>query len=379
MGKGKRSAEAIWNEKQQRWIIKVQKNGVRKSFASSTKGRKGKHEAENKADTWLEKGTVDMRFPAAWEAFLADKREHTGTSNSRQIEFYGRKYILPTIGSLKLSMLSPALWQKCIDVPYKQGLSRRTCTNVRATINTFVKFCRRNRWDIEQLEDGDLIVKKDAPVGVRQILQPQDIATLFTEDTYCGTGHYPRPAHYIHAWRFLTVTGLRRGELCGLRHEDIEGDIVHIQRSINEQLEETRGKNDNANRWFILPGLAKNILADQAAMQKRLGIISPWVFPDENGDRTDPRRLYGKWRTYKTQHGIQSTLHELRHTFVSVVKNELPLPQLKAIVGHSDSMDTFGVYGHEVDGELKETAQVVDRVFSRILKVTTGTNAGTDE
>lgn len=373
----KRNSEAIWNEKQARWICKVQKSGVRKSFASSIKGRKGKHDAENKADAWLEKGTVEMRFPVAWDAFLADKREHTGTANCMQLEHYGNKYIKPTIGAAKLSAITPALWQKCIDIPYRQGLSRRTCTNVRATINTFVRFCRRNRWEIEQLEDGDLIVKKDAPVGVRQILQPQDIATLFSEDTYCGTGHYPRRAHYIHAWRFLAVTGLRRGELCGLRHEDIDGDIVHIQRSINEQYEETRGKNDNANRWFVLPEVAKKILADQLSMQKQLGIISPWVFPDELGQRTDPRRMYGMWRTYKTQHGIKSTLHELRHTFVSAVKNDLSLPQLKAIVGHSDTMDTFGVYGHEMDGELRDTAQVVDQVFSRILKSATGTNAGT--
>lgn len=112
-------------------------------------------------------------------------------------------------------------------------------------------------------------------------------------------------------------------------------------------------------------------------MQKQLGIISPWVFPDELGQRTDPRRMYGMWRTYKTQHGIKSTLHELRHTFVSAVKNDLSLPQLKAIVGHSDTMDTFGVYGHEMDGELRDTAQVVDQLFSRIPKSTTGTNAGT--
>ena len=37
-------------EKQQRWQIKVQKNGVRKGFTSSTPGRRGKHEAEYNED-----------------------------------------------------------------------------------------------------------------------------------------------------------------------------------------------------------------------------------------------------------------------------------------------------------------------------------------
>lgn len=373
----KRNAEAIWIESQSRWLIKVQKDGVRRSFTSSIKGRKGKHAAENKADEWLEKGTTDMRFNAAWELFLDYKREHTGTANSRQIELYGRRYLLPTVGPMRLSSITPVVWQKCIDIPYKNGLSRRTCTNVRATIHSFVKYCRLNRWEIESLEDGDLIVKKDAPVGVRQILQPQDIATLFSEDTYFGRNHVVTHAHYIHAWRFMAITGLRRGELCGLRHEDINGDIVHIQRSINEQREETRGKNENANRWFVLPELAKSVMADQAQMLKKLGIVSPWVFPDEYGERTDPKHIYELWRTYKGQHSIKSSLHELRHTFISAVKNELPLPQLKAIVGHSETMDTIGVYGHEMEGELSETARIIDSVFAKILK--TGTNAGTSK
>ncbi len=61
----KRVSEAVWIESKSYWQIKVQRVGVRKAFASSLKGRKGKHEAENKADEWLAKGTEDIRFPAA--------------------------------------------------------------------------------------------------------------------------------------------------------------------------------------------------------------------------------------------------------------------------------------------------------------------------
>ena len=41
-----RRAEAIWIESKEYWEIKVQKDGVRKSFRSSVAGRKGKHEAD---------------------------------------------------------------------------------------------------------------------------------------------------------------------------------------------------------------------------------------------------------------------------------------------------------------------------------------------
>ena len=62
------------------------------------------------------------------------------------------------------------------------------------------------------------------------------------------------------------------------------------------------------------------------------------------------------------------SLYELRHTFVSIAK-VLPEGQLTTIVGHSKSMDTFGVYGHELNGEREKSAAILDDEFSRILSL----------
>lgn len=80
----------------------------------------------------------------------------------------------------------------------------------------------------------------------------------------------------------------------------------------------------------------------------------------------DANAMYKQWQHYRDQHGIKSTLHELRHTTVSLVKTELPEDLLKQMIGHSDSMDT-GRYKHEVEGDLEKTAKIVEGVFSKIL------------
>ena len=57
----KRKNEAIWIEKRRYWQIKVTNEaGVRKTFCSSVglSTRKGKLQAERKADEWLENGLV---------------------------------------------------------------------------------------------------------------------------------------------------------------------------------------------------------------------------------------------------------------------------------------------------------------------------------
>ena len=76
-----RTNEAAWNELQGRWCIRVQSDGVRKAFYSSKPGKKGKIEAERKADEWLERGEIkEMRFGVAYDQNI--RRRGTGPAHA---------------------------------------------------------------------------------------------------------------------------------------------------------------------------------------------------------------------------------------------------------------------------------------------------------
>lgn len=49
------------------------------------------------------------------------------------------------------------------------------------------------------------------------------------------------------------------------------------------------------------------------------------------------------------------------------MKNEIPTETLKLWVGHASSMDTFGVYGHELSGEKKESSKVVNLTMKNYI------------
>lgn len=363
-----RRAEAAWIESKAYWEIKVQKDGVRKSFRSALTGRKGKHEAEAKADHWLKNGTKEMRFSAAWEAFLKWQKEHNGSSNYIKLEQYGRLYIIPHVGNKRLSAIRPTDWQPCIDAAVKKGLSRRTCENIRGAITSFLRHARRERWEYIRIEDGDISISKDAkPKKKKRVLQPDAVRMLFT-DPYII--HYRKPvqAHWVHAWRLYVVSGMRRGELCGLRKEDITDNVISIKRNINTEKEITHGKNDNARRSFAITRSMKSVLDDQLAYLESIGIESPWVFPDQQGEQPDPNKVYDQWRTYCRQHDIECSIHELRHTFISMNKSDMPLELLKMVVGHSEDMDTIGVYGHEYSGDKERAAAIMENTLAKVLE-----------
>lgn len=365
-----RKNEAAWKDSRQMWQINVQKDGERKSFYSSKPGKKGKIEAEKKADKWLSNSTTkdNLKFGKVWEEWLDKQVKVNGEKNPtyQKNESIGRNYILPVLKFMRLSSITQQDWQNVIDTAFSErNLSKKTLKNIRGSMTTFWRYCHKCRYTLERPEDID--IPNDAAVGERKSLQPTDLITLMEKDYILRYGRQ-YPCHFIHFWRFQVFSGLRPGEVIGLQSGDISGNVLSIHRSVNVYNSVTRGKNKNARRTVILTDYALQELEAQRIMLKKLGIISPWIFPDEDGEHADEKAVYRRWRTYKKQHNItHASLYELRHTFVSV-NAEVPKQLLKQYVGHSESMDTFGVYGHEVDGQKERTAALVQESFDKVLK-----------
>lgn len=348
----KRTNTAVWLEKYNRWQIKVQKDGERRTFTSSIPGRNGQREANRKADAWLEDGIQKrMRCGVLLDYFLENIKERTSSSNYRNEESRVRLYIKPVINNMWVDSLNDAVLQSIIDSQAKH-LSKKSLQTLRATTVAFVKFCRKNKWT-SYIPD-DITIPKAAPIGKHNIIQPKDLKILFSVDTTLSNGARVKEK-FINAYRFQVLTGLRPGEIMGLMWSDIVDGYVCLQRSINISNEVTRGKNENAIRSFKLTDSAKEILS----LQPKTSIYI-FSIPYEKVYREHLKR-------YCIANGIPPvTPYELRHTFVSMAQ-QLPEGLVKSIVGHSKNMDTFGVYGHAVAGYEDIAADKLQSVIDKIL------------
>lgn len=278
---GKRTNTASWLPNQQRWQIKVQKDGVRRTFTSTKPGRTGQREANAKADAWLDEGIVSTtrRCADVWAEFTISVNATAGSSYIDQVEKFGRNYILPVIGPRRIGDLSTGMLQDVLNRSYKEGclnpdskrrscgnLSRKTLQGIRGVEVAFVKWCRQHKYTTLRPEDEGLAVPKGARNKGKKILQPDALRILLSTDTRVVRGKVV-PDENIHAYRFAVMTGLRPGELLGLRVGDVEGNRLHLRRAINRQNEETTGKNENAIRTVVLHPLAVAEL--KAQLQQR--------------------------------------------------------------------------------------------------------------
>jgi len=377
-----RSNEAAWMESRQRWQIKVQRDGLRKTFISYKEGTKGKVEAERAADKWLASGALKegLRFGTVWEEFIAEKtRLKRSQSYINQLSWAGRIYLLPALKHKKVENITPQDWQDCILDAYDKGKAHKTLKDIRGAITTFCAYCRKRAIQINQ--PFDLEIPADAPAGEKKILGNDDIVTLFNKDFIMHNGK-EKPCHYIHAWRLIFLTGLRVGELCGIKSKtDIAGNILSLHQVVDQYGNiNTHGKSKNAIRRIPLCDDALLAIKAQKNMLKQKGIVSPWLFPNERGQMSLPDRIYRHWLPFRRQNNIACTIHELRHSFISLNKLDLSPELLKMIVGHTKETDTFGIYGHETETDLQRAATVLNSIFAPLVNCdieTSGYKLGT--
>ena len=245
----KRTNTAQWQEKFQRWRIAVQKDGVRKFFYSSTPGRNGQREANRKADAWLEEGIgVKVgRVEDVYKLWLEGLQQTTSAGNWEPIESRWRVWVLPIIGKKRVNALTDADLQAIVNKAHAAGRSRKTLQLLAGDLRAFCKYCRKAK--LSTFLPEDIQIPAGARLKGKKVLQPDDLVKLFSIDTTLYRG---KRVHddYIHAYRFEVLTGLRPGELLGLRWADIKGGTVNLSRAINVKGVETRGKNENAVRSF---------------------------------------------------------------------------------------------------------------------------------
>lgn len=189
----------------------------------------------------------------------------------------------------------------------------------------------------------------------RSIATPAQVAQLVA-----ATTPRFRAAVVLAAW-----CGLRRGEVCALRTEDVDlrAGVVRVRRNYVELLEEpTRfekdPKSEAGKRTVTIPPHVAPVLQHHAT--EFAG--ADYFFVDRYGTRVRSNAVYQAFVRARKKVGVEISFHDLRHTGQSLAAaTGASLVDLKKRLGHS-STAAAQRYMHALEGRDAQIAKALSEM-----------------
>lgn len=262
-----------------------------------------------------------------------------------------RDDVLPVIGDVKLQALRPEHVQRVIDHADGRGLSVASVEKVHRIVHAALRLAvARGTLTTNPADRDKLQMPEDTRPDQRLTPPtPDQVATILA----AADGHAMHLPLALAAW-----TGMRRGEVLGLRWRDVGEDELHVRQALSfvgRDLSFHTPKTRHAARTVPLSDAAVALLKAAKAEQatRRLRVGAGWsdlglVVDNGDGSPVHPDRVTRYFARLVTRLGMPDVrLHDLRHAFCStLLAAGVPVLDVSRIVGHASAGFTMDRYGH---------------------------------
>ena len=278
-------------------------------------------------------------------------------------------HIKPYIGNIPLTKLSSLdlqrLYKKLLSdgrvdriesKKQPKGLSAKTVRNIHQIISSALKLAVEQKLIARNPAEGCALPKVERKE--MQTLPVEQLTSFLREAKDSG----------VFALYYIDLTtGLRRGELLGLKWSDIDlekGDL-RVQRQIGRidgKIIEMPLKTKNAYRTLPLSADAIDVLMQQ---RRKTG-NSEWVFPSPTGGPMSPDSVLHMLHRVLKRAGLPKVrFHDLRHTFATLaLQNGVDIKTVSGMLGHFSAGFTLDTYAHVTTSAKREAAKTMGSLLS---------------
>jgi len=284
-------------------------------------------------------------------------------------ERYVRLYILPALGDVPLARLVPTSVERMTAAMIARGLSPTTARGARTTLRMILRDAER---------DG-IVARNVAALARPPRLVRRELRVLTVTETRRlieGTAE----DDFGSLFAVAATTGLRQGELLGLRWSDLEIDGPSPTLTVTRSLARTADgyelaepKSSRSRRTLDLAPVAVAALRRQRVRQKeaRLAAGDLWqnsrslIFTDELGRALVGSRVSHVFSMTLTRLGLPHVrFHDARHGFASLLLAQgVSLKVVSEALGHSGIQVTADTYAHLTNEQRRGAAEAIERAI----------------
>ncbi len=371
MGKRANGEGSIHQRKDGRWCASITLDrGKRKHFLGHSRSEVAKQltgalDQRDKGAVVLGPRQNVRQFFMAW--LDAAKPSLKPRTHVRYEELV-RLHIIPEIGTVALPRLTPQHLQKLYKRKLESVLSPTTVNHVHAVIHKALDTAVR--WDLLHRNVADFVDPPRSRHFEITTLSPEQARTLL--DTAFGNR---LEALYVLA----LTTGMRQGELLGLRWHDIDltGAKVQVRGSMQvtpEGLRIAETKTAGSRRQVMLSKQPLDALRRHRATQaeERLRSGAAWddqdlVFTNQIGRPIAAGNLLRRsFEPLLKRAGLpRIRFHDLRHTSATLLLGQGVHPKIVAeMLGHTKISTTLDLYSHVTPTMQRQAAEAFDSILS---------------
>ena len=320
--------------------------------------------------------TEDSRLTLGeWlDRWMEDYAAHTlRPSTLRSYEQYIRCYIKPCLGGKTVSRITRMDIQKLYTKLKHEGrvhdhpeYGHELSDSMVLRIHAMLHRCLRDA------ETAHVILRNPAAGAMvpKAVSKPRQILTREQMDAFLAA------VEQNEVWRdfFYTelTTGLRRGEICGLKWEDFDeaSGTLKVRRAVHQEkggkLTTWDTKTAAGTRTIILPPSTAALLRE-----RQKSALTDWIFPNplRPEQPTRPDTAYDRMKALLKEAGLPSIrFHDLRHTFAThALTSGVDVKTLSGILGHTRSAFTLDTYTHTTGDMQKRAAEIVETFLTDIF------------
>ena len=284
----------------------------------------------------------------------------------RGYELNVRRHIVPRLGSLPLQQLTRAAVKAAYQDLAEQGSPRGGPLNAKTVHNIHMTLRKA-------LHDGveDRMLSHNAADGAHHLHRDRPEMESWSAEQLSAFLTAVADDELFPLWRLAATTGMRRGELLGLRWHDVDGGRAQVvQQRVRGAAGFTYGppKTAKGRRSIALDPLT---IAALVAHRKAQSVIRPRfgpydedadvVFARADGSPMDPDSVSGRFE--RIVRGLALPLirlHDLRHTHATLALAAGIHPKVvQERLGHSSVTMTLDLYSHAVPGMQADAASKI--------------------
>lgn len=315
-----------------------------------------------------ERMTVRELYEEYIESISHDIRETTLDKKKRDME----NIILPDLWNIRLDRLNTQILQKWKNSVGKKDVSTRTKHNYYSQLNAMLNYARKRMYIpqnplslIGQFKDAYFSTEREK----LQYYTPEEfLAFLDVAKNRAEEKTTLSEWSYYVFFAIAGYAGMRKGEINALRWSDIDGNVIHVRRSISQKLKgedrETPPKNKSSVRDLMIPLPLEEILEEHRQRQQQ---CEAWTteFRVCGGDKCLRDTSIEKHNTkYAELAGLPHIrIHDYRHTHASFLVNEgINIQEIARRLGHSNVQETWNTYSHLYPREEERAISFLNRM-----------------